>query len=148
MTSITVSDQISVITFCEIPTDNESGLIYQIFKKAAEKNIVIDMISRVPAAADKTAAGFTFRDEDTSEILKITRSLPCGRTPIISSGNVKIVVKSEEMINGTGFAERVFQALCEAGISPVLITTALDEISVVVRESDSAEFERRLNELF
>lgn len=148
MINITVSEQISVITFGAIPSENESELIYRIFKEAAQRKIVIDMISRVPAAANKTAIGFTFQDENTHQILKITNMLRCGGTPIISSGNVKIVIQDDEMVNGIGFAERVFEALCAANTTPVLITTALDEISVVVRESDSAELIRKLNELF
>ncbi|MCM1334787.1 MAG: hypothetical protein NC084_00515 [Bacteroides sp.] len=148
MIHLTIAEQISVITFGAIPAENECELIYRIFKEAAQKHILIDMISRVPATADKTSVGFTFRDEDTPEILKIARSLPYDGTPIINSGNVKLVVQSEEMIDGTGFAERVFEALCAVSAAPILITTALDEISVVVRESDSAELERKLNELF
>lgn len=148
MINITVTEQISVITFGAIPAENECELIYHIFKEAAQREIVIDMISRVPTAADKTAVGFTFRDDDTPEILKITNALRHGGTPMISSGNVKIVLQSADMINGFGFAERVFEALCISNTAPVLITTALDEISVVVRESDSSELIRKLNELF
>lgn len=148
MINITSTEQISVITFGAIPAESESDLIHRIFKEAAQKKILIDMISRVPTAADKTAVGFTFRDEDTPEVLKITNALHCGGTPIISSGNVKVVIQSAEMVNGIGFAERVFEALCAANTTPVLITTALDEISIVVRESDSSELIRKLNELF
>lgn len=148
MIHITVTEQISVITFGAIPAENENSLIYQIFKEAAQKKVLIDMISRVPAAADKTSVGFTFRDGDTPEILKIASTLPYGGTPIISSGNVKIVVQSEEMIDGTGFAERVFEALCTVNAVPILITTALDEISMIVRESDSVELQQKLNEIF
>lgn len=148
MINLTLAEQISVITFGAIPAESESDLIHRIFKEAAQRKILIDMISRVPTAADKTAVGFTFRDEDTPEVLKIKNALHCGGTPIISSGNVKIVIQSAEMIDGVGFAERVFEALCSSNTAPVLITTALDEISMVVRESDSSELVRKLNELF
>ncbi len=148
MTSITVTEQISVMSLGAISADRENELIYRLFGEAAREGVVIDMISRVPAAVDKTALGFTFPDEDTPKILKISNSLNGVGTPIVSGGNVKLVVKSEEMVNGTGFAEKVFEALHYANASPLLITTALDEISVVVRESDSAELERALRKLF
>ena len=51
-------------------------------------------------------------------------------------------------MNGVGFAENVFGALAKAKANPILITTAVDEISVVVRESDSADFEKELRSIF
>lgn len=148
MTTITVTEQVSVITFGNIPFDDESGFICKVFSAAARDNINIDMISKAPVSAASTSIGFTFSDEDMPKILKIANEIKTDKAPMITSGNVKVLIKSAEMVNGVGFAENVFKALSAAKANPILITTALDEISVVVRESDSTDFERELKQFF
>ena len=149
MTSITITEQISVITFGNIPFDDESGFICSVFSAAAKEQVNIDMISKAPVSAMTTSIGFTFSDNDLPKMLKVANEVKTDKkAPMINSGNVKILIKSAEMINGIGFAENVFKALYEAKANPILITTALDEISVVVRESDSAEFEAGLHRIF
>ncbi|MBP5604145.1 MAG: aspartate kinase [Ruminiclostridium sp.] len=148
MTSISVTEEVSIITFAGIPYDSESEFIYRIFSAAARENVIIDMISKTPISADSTSVGFTFSDKDMPKILKVANEIGPAKPPMINSGNVKLLVKSEEMINGVGFAENVFKALTAAKANPLLITTALDEISVVVRESDAVDFENELRKIF
>lgn len=148
MTTITVNEQVSVITFGNVPFDSESSFIYKVFAAAAREKINVDMISKAPVSAVSTSIGFTFSDEDMPKMLKIANELKTDKAPMVSCGNVKLLIKSEEMVNGVGFAENVFGALAKAKANPILITTAVDEISVVVRESDSADFEKELHVIF
>ncbi len=148
MTDITTNEGVSIITFGNIPFDSESEFICKVFSAAARENINIDMISKTPVSADSTSIGFTFSDEDMPKMLKAAKEVNSEKPPMINSGNVKFLIKSEEMVTGVGFAENVFKALAAAKANPILITTALDEISVVVRESDSADFETELHKLF
>ncbi len=148
MTDITTNEGISIITFGNIPFDNESEFICKVFSAAAREQVNIDMISKTPVSAERTSIGFTFSDEDMPKMLKAAKEINADRPPMINSGNVKFVIKSAEMITGIGFAENVFRALAAAKANPILITTALDEISVVVRESDSTDFETELHRIF
>ena len=148
MTSITMTEEVSIITFAEIPYDSESSFICSVFSAAARENVVIDMISKVPVSAESTSIGFTFADKDMPKILKVSNEVKPAKPPMINSGNVKFLIKSAEMVEGVGFAEKVFNALASAKANPILITTALDEISVVVRESDSTDFETELKKVF
>ncbi|MBP3855571.1 MAG: aspartate kinase [Ruminiclostridium sp.] len=148
MTTITVTEGVSIITFANIPYDSESEFICSIFSAAARENVVIDMISKAPVSAESTSIGFTFNDSDMPKILKVSNEVKPVKPPMINSGNVKFIIKSAEMVDGVGFAENVFKALAAAKANPILITTALDEISVVVRESDSTDFEAELKKVF
>lgn len=148
MTSITMTEEVSIITFAEIPYDSESSFICSVFSAAARENVVIDMISKAPVSAESTSIGFTFADKDMPKILKVSNEVKPAKPPMINSGNVKFLIKSAEMVEGVGFAEKVFNALASAKANPILITTALDEISVVVRESDSTDFETELRKVF
>lgn len=148
MTNISVTEQISVITFGNIPAENETEFLHRLFSAAARENVNIDMISKAPSSSETTSVGFTFGDEDMPKILQIANALPYDITPMVSCGNIKVVINSADMVNTVGFAERVFGALSEAEVTPALITTALDEISVVVRESDYMDFMAKLKKSF
>ena len=148
MTNITMTEEVSIITFAEIPYDGESSFICSVFSAAARENVVIDMISKAPVSAESTSIGFTFADKDMPKILKVSNEVKPAKPPMINSGNVKFLIKSAEMVEGVGFAEKVFKALAAANANPILITTAIDEISVVVRESDSTDFETELKKVF
>lgn len=148
MTTITVTEEVSIITFANIPYDSESSFICSVFSAAARENVVIDMISKAPVSAESTSIGFTFSDSDMPKILKVSNEVKPAKPPMINSGNVKFLIKSAEMVEGVGFAEKVFKALAAAKANPILITTALDEISVVVRESDSTDFDTELRKVF
>ncbi len=148
MTSITITEAVSIITFANIPYDSESSFICNVFSAAARENVVIDMISKAPVSADSTSIGFTFSDDDMPKMLKVSNEIKPQKAPMINSGNVKFLIKSAEMVEGVGFAEKTFKALAAANTNPILITTALDEISVVVRESDSTDFETELRKIF
>ena len=92
---------------------------------------------------------FTFNDEDMQGMLRVLGDLSFYRPPLVSCGNVKILIKSDEMAGSAGFAMKVFAALKNTGVTAILITTSADEISLMVRESDSrelaAELARRFN---
>ena len=148
MTTITLTESVSIITFANIAYDSESEFICNVFSAAARENVVIDMISKAPVSADSTSIGFTFSDDDMPKMLKVSNEVKPSKPPMINSGNVKFLIKSAEMVEGVGFAEKVFKALAAAKANPILITTALDEISVVVRESDSTDFETELRRIF
>ena len=148
MTTVTFTEGISIITFANIPYDSESEFICSVFSAAAREMVNIDMISKTPVSAERTSVGFTFSDDDMPKMLKAAKDVKTDKPPMINSGNVKFVIKSAEMVNGIGFAENVFKALAAAKANPILITTALDEISIVVRESDSTDFDTELHKIF
>ncbi len=148
MTSITITEQISVVTFGNIPFESESGFIFRLFQLAAQENISIDMISKASVSTDRTSVGFTFSDNDMPRMLRVLGSLSFFRPPLVSCGNVKFTVKSSEMNEGIGFAMKVFSALSEARITPILVTTAVDEISVVVRACELNTLDDELRKAF
>jgi aspartokinase len=67
---------------------------------------------------------------------------------MINVGNVKVTIKSDEMVNATGFASRVMSILREMDCLPLLVTTGIDEISLLVYESECVDLEKKLKETF
>lgn len=148
MTDIIITEQISVVTFGNIPFESESGFVFRLFQLAAEEKINIDMISKASVSTDRTSVGFTFSDNDMQGMLRVLGALSFYRPPLVSCGNVKFTVKCEEMKCGTGFAKAVFGALSDAMITPILVTTSDDEISVVVRACEMNTLSEELRKIF
>jgi len=147
---IIITENQSVVTFNHVPAHYENTFILSALEQAANVGINIDMIAQSPATSDKISFGFTFADEDMPKLLAIINSLDNENVaaPLVNCGDVKITVKSEEMVGNSGFAAKVFRALKEIDCLPLLVTTGLDEISLLVRASDLADLEKELREAF
>lgn len=145
MTDIKFFEGITSVSFSEKSMENTAA--FRIFEKIGEKGIDIDMISLDLAPNDVLFVGFTLSDDDLSNLLPLLKAENI-TTPAVNCGNVKVVVKSEDMINCPGFASKVFSAVGKTGCVPLLVTTAVDEISVLVRDSDSGDVKKALEGLF
>ena len=145
MTDIKVFEGISSVAFSE-RLGGEDG-VCSIFGRIGEGGIDVDMISLELTANDTVSTGFTVSDEDLAKLLPLIRSKDI-TTPIVNCGNVKFVIKSEEMVGRPGFAAKIFAELKAVGCTPLMVTTGIDEISILVRDSDSVDAGRALNEIF
>lgn len=139
--SVSSTSDITLVTLQNCPSRMDT--IAKVFARIAELGINVDMISLSPNLGATTAVSFTISDEDLGTILKFASKLreTAKIKTIVSSGNSKINVYNEEMVNTPGMAARVFQAA--AAVSPDLriITTSDVDISILVTE---AEFEPTL----
>jgi aspartate kinase len=117
------------------------GVSHRVFAALAGANIAVDMIAQSVGTGGKAAIGFTVL---TSELEKTKKTL----APIIAdlgatlseSGKVsKVSVVGAGMRTVAGVAERMFQALADAGINMKMITTGDIKISVLVDEEEGGE---------
>ena len=135
MTDIKVYENVSLVTFSDVPSRQRVGSTT--LSAVAESGINIDMISQTPPKSDMFSFGFTFSDDDLPELLTVLPKITSvhGITPCVNSGNVKIVIKSKEMEDQAGFAAKVFIACENICADVMLITTSVDEISLLVGDS-------------
>ena len=148
MAEIIITKGQSIVTFNNVTATYENSFICRVLEQAAESKINIDMIAQSPTTDDKISFGFTFADNDTPKLLKIVKSGDCSALPLINSGNVKVTVKSRDMIDNTGFASKVFSVLKKLDCLALLVTTGIDEISILIHESDCVDLEQALREVF
>ena len=145
MVEILITENQSVITFADINASYENSIICELLETAAEAGVSVDMIAQSPATSDKISFGFTVQDSDMTALLPSVTKLAL---PLVNSGNVKVTVKSDEMVGHFGFAAKVFAVLKELDCRPLLITTGIDEISLLVRQCDRIDLERELRNVF
>ncbi|MBR2176224.1 MAG: hypothetical protein IJ861_04675 [Clostridia bacterium] len=133
--TITVSDDITLITLQNIPAD--INFIAEVFEKTASMGVDVDMISLSPVQSSRTSLSFTIKDDDLVKILSYTSKLDDGSVKsIVSSGNCKISINDPQMENCPGVAAKVFGRAAQSGTDIRLITTSEAQISLLVTKSD------------
>lgn len=146
--NITVTENVSAVTFNNVPL--YKTIMEDTLTAAADAGINIDMISMTAPTSERFGFGFTLDDDDMPKLLGVIKTLKEKHdiTPMINSTNRKIVIKTGEMEAQAGFAAKVFNLLNKIDAMILLITTGVDEISVLIRESDGEAAEAGLRELF
>lgn len=130
---ITVTEDVSLITFGKIPADLK--LISSIFKTFSQADINIDMISQAAPRGDATGVSFTVNSEKLVRVLELVnrfREEQPAIKPLISDGNVKIQLFGAGMEHMPGVAARAIAALAAVEGEVMLITTSEVDISVLV----------------
>lgn len=140
-TEVSSSTGITLVTLQNCPSN--MAALAEVFTRIAAMGINVDMISLSPNLGSTMAVSFTISDEDLGEILKFTSKLleTSKIKTIVSSGNCKINVYDENMVNTPGMAARVFSAAAHVAPDLRIITTSDVDISILVTE---AEFESTL----
>ncbi len=146
--NITVTENVSAVTFNNVPL--YKTIMEDTLTAVAEAGINIDMISMTAPTSERFGFGFTLDDDDMPKLLGVVKHLKEKHniTPMINSSNRKIVIKTGEMEAQAGFAAKVFNLLNRIDAMILLITTGVDEISVLIRESDGEAAEAGLRDLF
>ncbi|MBD9060653.1 MAG: aspartate kinase [Ruminococcaceae bacterium] len=147
MMNITVTENVSAVTFNNVPL--YKTIMEDTLTAVAEAGINIDMISMTAPTSERFGFGFTLDDDDMPKLLGVVKKLKEKHdiTPMINSSNRKIVIKTGVMETQAGFAAKVFNLLNKIDAMILLITTGVDEISVLIRESDGEAAEAGLREM-
>lgn len=134
---IEVTENVSAVSFNNIPLNKT--IMEDTLKIVADAQINVDMISMTAPTSEIFSFGFTMNDEDTPKLLGVMPKLREKESvvPMINSSNRKIVIKTNEMTETIGFAARVFEILNRLDAMILLITTGVDEISVLIRDADA-----------
>ncbi len=145
--NITVTENVSAVTFNNVPL--YKTIMEDTLTAVAEAGINIDMISMTAPTSERFGFGFTLDDDDMPKLLGVVKKLKEKHsiTPMINSSNRKIVIKTGEMETQAGFAAKVFNLLNKIDAMILLITTGVDEISVLIRESDGEAAEAGLRDM-
>ena len=146
--NITVTENVSVVIFNNIPL--YKTIMEDVLTAVANADISIDMISMTAPISERFGFSFTVSDDDITRLMAVIKELRQKHsiTPMIGTGNRKIVIKTSEMETQAGFAAKVFNMLNKIDAMILLITTGVDEISVLIRESDADAAIEGLKEIF
>lgn len=135
--NIEVTENVSAVSFNNVPLNKT--IMEDTLKAVADNGINVDMISMTAPISEIFSFGFTVNDNDMPKLLKMNKQLKevSGVAPMINSSNRKIVIKTGQMTETIGFAARVFRILNSLEAMILMITTGVDEISMLIRDADA-----------
>ncbi|MCC7085821.1 MAG: aspartate kinase [Pirellulales bacterium] len=127
------------------------GVSFAIFSKVAQRNIAVDMIVQNVGAEDKADISFTVPRSDVPATLEALQEV----TVEVGAGTVsrdddvaKLSVVGLGMARQTGVAQKMFQALGDAGVNIETITTSEIKISVLVAREQALNGLRAVHAAF
>jgi aspartate kinase len=127
------------------------GVSHAIFSRIAKRNIAIDMIVQNLGAGGKADISFTVPRGDVPATLEAVQEAAAelGATRVSHDDNVaKISVVGLGMARQTGVAQKMFQALGDAGVNMETITTSEIKISVLVARDQAVAALRAVHAAF
>ena len=148
---IKVDDNVTLITMHNIPLDME--FIAKIFENIAIMNINIDMISISPSQGLLTSLSFTVKDNELVKVLNYTSTIRKIRKKFneisssVSSGNCKITIIDNRMIDCPGFAAKIFKSVAKSKTDLRIITTSIDEIAILTTKADCENTIKRIESI-
>lgn len=139
ITKVYTSSEITLVTLREISSD--INVLSQVFTSIAQAGINIDMINQTPPLQDTISISFTIADEDLPKVLivigKYQKQFPGLRTDI-NSGNCKVLLYGEKMVETPGVGAWAFNCLAQKNIQVKLITTSDVDISLLIDGGDES----------
>ncbi len=118
-----------------VGVDNEPGVAFKLFSLLAQKGVNVDIILQSVGRGSKKDISFTttLSSLDTAlEVINAHMSL-FGAAEVISDTSVaKVSIVGAGMINNTGVAAKMFEALYDANINIQMISTSEIKISVLI----------------
>lgn len=132
---IETSENITLVTLRNLP--NQMYIIAKVFGAVAQAGVNVDMITQTQAHKNKVDLSFTVEDQDlVAAISALSIFKESGVVTDILSSCSKVVYLDEKMSQTPGYGARVFSALADQGIEPLIITTSVTDISVLVEHGD------------
>ena len=146
---VTYERSVARITMRAVP--DSPGIAAKLFEPLTEANISVDTIVQNASAERLTDLSFTVERGDCPHALEVSRLVAAeiGAAECVANdhlGNVSIV--GTGMLNGPGYASRMFRALADAGINIEMITTSQIRITCIVDEQQVDGAVRALHAAF
>ena len=149
ISGIAKDDNISRVTVMGL--DNKIGKTYNVFNLLAEHKINVDTIVQSFGESINKNLSFTIKTADlqkTMEILESNLDFLTAREVIHFDNLSKISIVGIGMINRTGIAAKMFEALYEQNINMHLISTSEIKVSVLVNQDEADMAVRAIHDKF
>ena len=135
---VTRDNDCARIALCGV--EDAPGKAFQVFQMLAKHNISVDLIIQSIGNGVKKDISFTVTESDLDEALKLLdeNSAIIKADEIKSTRDVsKVSIVGAGMVNNTGVAATMFEALANAHINISMIATSEIKISVLVEQKDA-----------
>ncbi len=135
---VTRDNDCARIALCGV--EDTPGKAFQIFEMIARAGISVDLIIQSIGDGKTKDISFTVTEEDlqkTLDLLEENKSFIKAREVKSTSDVSKVSIVGAGMVNNSGVAAKMFEALYEAHININMIATSEIKISVLVKQKDA-----------
>lgn len=135
---VTRDNDVARISLCDV--DDNPGKAFQVFSMLAKHNISVDLIIQSIGKESKKDISFTVTEEALPEALELLENDKdtIGAREIKWTKDVsKVSIVGAGMVNNSGVAAKMFEALYDAHINISMIATSEIKISVLVDRKDA-----------
>lgn len=151
ITGVTDDDTAAKVALIDV--ENKPGIAHTVFKKLADKNIVVDMIvqSIREASEDTTDIIFTIAQDDVAQTKAVLDEF--GKTAkfgsvVIDENVAKVSIVGVGMLGRPGVAADMFGILGDQGINIDIISTSEISISCLIAQDKVKEAVRAIHDKF
>ncbi len=149
VSGVAYSKNDSRVTITRLP--DKPGIAARLFKPVAQAGIVVDMIIQNTSIDGLTDLTFTVPKGDLKKTLELVgpQAREIGAQQVLSDESIaKVSIVGVGMRNNAGVASRMFEALANAGINILMISTSEIKISCVVQDKFTELAVRVLHDTF
>ena len=143
--NVKISPNITLVTLYNVHAQNRG----KIFRKLAENNVNLDIISQSPCFGGDITLSFSLADADMAKTLEVVAALKTeyAKTEVnISSNNLTISFLGAQIINTPGVAACIFEEFSRYGINIILVATSDVSVSCLIADSDEIKAMKMLKE--
>ncbi len=135
---VTRDNDVARIALCDV--DDTPGKAFSIFSLLAKHKISVDLIIQSIGKENKKDVSFTVSEENLEEALKVlenNKEIINARETKWTKDVSKVSIVGAGMVNNSGVAATMFEALYDAHINIHMIATSEIKISVLVDRKDA-----------
>ena len=140
---------VAKVTIVDVP--DRPGVAYRIFSALAQDGINVDMIVQSTKQESTTDLLFTVSRDDLPRAKEIVEGVAAGlgAQRVLVDDNVgKVSIVGAGMVSNPGVAAKMFEALAQADINIMVISTSEIKVSCLVRADDVLRAVRVVHEAF
>lgn len=130
---------------------DEPGIAFKIFSMLGKERINVDIILQSIGRDGTKDISFTVNVNDmerTRELLEERKAALHFKHVDVADTVAKVSIVGAGMVNNSGVASRMFEALCNAGININMISTSEIKISVLVDKKDADRAVQAIHDYF
>ena len=135
-----VTKDVNIARISAMGVSDQPGIAFRLFSLLAKHKVSVDIILQSVGRDGTQDISFTVASKDADEVVRLLeeRKDTLGLKSVICDPNVaKVSIVGAGMVNNSGVACKMFEALSSAGINISMISTSEIKVSVLVDERDA-----------
>lgn len=151
MVVVGVAHDVNVAKVAILDVPDRPGIAHRIFSTLAKEGINVDMIVQTTKVENTADMVFSVGRDDLPQTREIVENVSAelgAKGVLVDDDVAKVSIVGAGMVSNPGVAARMFEALAEASINIMVISTSEIKVSCLVKAEDALKAVRVVHEAF